>query len=390
MARRPTGRPETRLAHSGRSSSSSGRSVNPVVERGSTMLASQASELYAPSMQPYGRHGTSTHAALREALGQLEGGASDVILAPSGLMACTLPLLAVAEPGAHFLVSDTVYGPTRRFCDRTLGKLGCTTEYFAPEIGAGIAGRLRKETRAVFIESPGSLTFEISDTPAIAAAARAAGVATVFDNTWAAGVWHHPLDLGVDVSVQATTKYVSGGSDVLGGAIFTRDSALAQRMRDTAMDLGVSVSPDDAYLTLRGLRTLPARMAQHQATGLALARWLASHPAVLRVLHPALEGDRSHELWKRDFSGASGLFGVVLKPAPAHAVHAVLDALELFGMGFSYGGFESLAIHCDPQIKRTATKLALGGPLVRISAGLEAPADLIADLEAALAGYPAG
>ncbi len=389
MARRPTGRPDTRLAHTGRPRPSEGRTVNPSVERGSTMLAAHAAELYSSSMPPYGRHGTSTHAALREALGQLEGGASEVLLAPSGLMSCTLPLLAVAQPGAHILVSDTVYGPTRRFCDRLLTRLGCTTEYFPPAAGAAAAKLLRPETRAVFIESPGSLTFEISDTPAITAIARAAGAVSIFDNTWSGGLYHHPLDLGADISVQATTKYISGGSDVLGGAVFTRDSGLAQRMRDTAADLGLSVSPDDAYLTLRGLRTLPTRMAQHQASALVVARWLAGHPAVLRVIHPALETDPSHALWKRDFSGASGLFGLVLKPAPTAAVHAVLNALELFGMGFSYGGFESLAIHCDPQIKRTATRLDMGGPLIRLSIGLEDPGDLIADLDAALSGYPA-
>jgi cystathionine beta-lyase len=390
MARRPPGRPETRLAHTGRTSQTSGRAVNPAVERGSTMLALQASELYSPSMQAYGRHGTSTHAALKEALAQLEGGASEIILVPSGLMACALPMLALAEPGAHFLVTDTAYGPTRRFCDRTLTRLGCTVDYFPPGIGAGIAAMLQPSTRAVFVESPGSLTFEVSDTPAIAAAAKASGALTIVDNTWSAGVVHHPLDLGADISVQATTKYVSGGSDALGGAIFTRDARLAQRMRETAMDLGVAVSPDDASVLLRGLRSLPVRMERHGASALQIASWLTSHPAVLRVIHPALETDPSHALWKRDFTGSSGLFGVVLKPAPTAAVHTALDSLELFGMGFSYGGFESLAIHCDPQLKRTAEKPDLGGPLLRLSIGLEAPEDLIADLDAALASYPAG
>jgi cystathionine beta-lyase len=229
------------------------------------------------------------------------------------------------------------------------------------------------------------MTFEICDAPAIAQAARKSNVVTVMDNTWSGGVFHKPLALGIDISLQANTKYSSGGADVINGSLLTNREDLIARIRETITDLGVNVAPDDAYLVLRGLRSLGARMERHHASALEVARWLKSQPHVLRVLHPALEDDPGHSLWKRDFSGASGLFGVVLKPVPTKQVHAFLDALELFGLGFSYGGFESLAIHCDPQLKRTATKPAFGGPLIRLSIGLENPGDLIADLERGLA-----
>jgi cystathionine beta-lyase len=283
------------------------------------------------------------------------------------------------------LVCDNVYGPTRRFVDRMLPRWGCSATYFDPLIGAGIAGLMTPETKLVFLESPGSMTFEIADAPAIAAAARATNAVSVMDNTWSAGVYHKPLDLGFDLSVQANTKYVSGGADILNGAIHLNDDRLLGPLKDTVADLGVNVAPDDAYAILRGARSLATRMAHHQAAGLEVARWLDGHPAILRVLHPALEHDPGHELWKRDFTGASGLFSIVLKPTPTAKVHAFLDALELFGLGFSYGGFESLAIHCDPQLKRTATEPRFGGPLIRLSVGLENPADLIADLDQALA-----
>ena len=206
------------------------------------------------------------------------------------------------------------------------------------------------------------------------------------DNTWSGGVFHKPLALGFDISVQANTKYVSGGADVLNGAILTNREDLISRLKETIADLGINVAPDDAYVVLRGARSLATRMEQHQSSALEVARWLKQRPAVQRVLHPALEDDPGHALWKRDFTGASGLFGIVLKPSSTKQVHAFLDALELFGLGFTYGGFESLAIHCDPQLKRTATRASFGGPLIRLCVGLEDPADLIADLEQALRG----
>jgi len=371
---------DTRLTHAGRDRKLTGGGVNPQIQRASTVLVESAEQLYAPGAWTYGRHGTATHEALKQALCELED-ASWCAVVSSGLLACTVPILALAEPGAHFLVTDNAYGPTRRFFDRMLKRMGCEAEYFDPYIGAEVAAKFRTgATKAIFLESPGSMTFEISDAPAIAAVARAAGVKTILDNTWAAGVYHRPLDLGIDISVQSTSKYIGGGADLLGGYILTRDEALGARMKDTIADLGLSVPADDAYTVLRGLRSLTTRLQRHGASGLDVARWLETRPEVLRVLHPALEDDPNHALWKRDFTGASGLFGVVLKPAPTKAVHAFLDALELFGLGFSYGGFESLAIHCDPQLKRTVSRPKLGGPLLRFSIGLEDSDDLKADL----------
>ena len=373
----------TRLAHAARDRKLTQGGVNPVVQRASTVIVESADGLFAPGGWTYGRHGTATHEALRLALMEVEE-AQHCALAPSGLMACTIPFLAFASAGGHVLVGDNIYGPTRRFCDRTLKRWGCETEYFDTTIGADIAKLIRPNTRLIFLESPGSMTFEIADAPAIAAAARAAGVVTAMDNTWSAGVFHKPLGLDFDLSIQANTKYVSGGADVINGAILTNRDDLITRLKETIADLGVNVAPDDAYMTLRGLRTLETRMAQHQAGALEVARWLRARPEVQRVLHPALEDDPGHALWKRDFSGSSGLFGFVLGSASTKQVNAFLDALNLFGLGFSYGGFESLAIFCNPQLKRTATRPDFGGPLIRLSIGLEDPADLIADLEQAL------
>ncbi|MBP9235413.1 MAG: PLP-dependent transferase, partial [Hyphomonadaceae bacterium] len=265
-----------------------------------------------------------------------------------------------------------------------LSRWGCETEYFDTAIGAGIEALIRPTTKLIFLESPGSMTFEIADAPAIATAAKAKGVVTTMDNTWSGGVFYKPLSLGFDISVQANTKYVSGGADVLSGAIFANSEALFARLKETIADLGVNTSADDAYTVLRGARSLAMRMDRHQASAVEVARWLDAHPSIRRVLHPALESDPGHALWRRDFSGASGLFGIVLKSSETLQVHAFLDALELFGLGFSYGGFESLAIYCDPQLKRNLTKPAYGGPLIRLSIGLEDPADLIADLDQAL------
>lgn len=358
--------------------------MNPVVQRASTVIVESASKLFEPGGWTYGRHGTATHEALKQALAEVED-ARYCALAPSGLMACAIPFLAFGEAGSHVLVSDNVYGPTRRLGDRMLKRWRCEIEYFDPTIGAGISSLIRPETRMIFLESPGSMTFEICDAPAIAEAARKSNVVTVMDNTWSGGVFHKPLALGIDVSLQANTKYSSGGADVINGSLLTNRDDLIARIKETITDLGVNVAPDDAYLVLRGLRSLGARMERHRASALEIARWLKLQPQVLRVLHPALEDDPGHTLWTRDFSGASGLFGFVLKPAPIKQVHAFLDTLELFGLGFSYGGFESLAIHCDPQLKRTATRPALGGPLIRLSIGLEDAGDLIADLERGLA-----
>ncbi|MBI1359050.1 MAG: cystathionine beta-lyase [Alphaproteobacteria bacterium] len=387
MAKRPTSPPgdqakglATRLTHAGRDRELTGGAVNPQVQRASTVLVESADQLYAPGVWTYGRHGTATHKALAQAFCEIED-AAHCALVPSGLLACTVPIFTFAEAGGHVLVTDNCYGPTRRFCDRSLKRWGVEVEYFDPAIGAGITSLLRPNTKLVFMESPGSLTFEVCDAPAISSAARKVGAVSIMDNTWSAGVYHRPLDLGVDISVQAATKYVSGAADVLNGGILTRSEALIRRIEASVDDLGLNVSPDDAYLVLRGLRTLATRMSQHQASGLDIATWLQSRSEVRRVLHPALPNDPGHALWKRDFSGSTGLFGVVLEPASRSAVNAFLDALELFGLGFSWGGFESLAIHCDPQIRRTATQPAFEGPLLRLSIGLESPDDLKADLE---------
>ena len=374
----------TRLTHAARDRKLTQGGVNPVVQRASTVIVESASKLFEPGGWTYGRHGTATHEALRQCLAEIEG-AEHCVLLPSGLMACIVPFLAHAEAGGHVLVSDTVYGPTRRFVDRMLSRWGCEATYFQPGIGAGITALMQPNTKLVFVESPGSMTFEIEDAPAIAAAARAAGVVSVMDNTWAAGVFHKPLDLGFDLSVQANTKYVSGGADILNGAIHLNDDTLLARLKDTVADIGSNVSADDAFTVLRGARSLQLRMERHQVAALHVALWLEKHAKVTRVLHPALESDPNHAIWKRDFTGSSGLFSIVLEPLPTAKVHAFLDALNLFGLGFSYGGFESLAIHCDPQLKRTTHKPELSGPLIRLSIGLEDPEDLIDDLEQALA-----
>jgi cysteine-S-conjugate beta-lyase len=387
--RKPGGRKlGTRIAHAGRDRKLTQGGVNPVVQRASTVIVESADKLFAPGSWTYGRHGTATHEALKQALTEVEE-ARYCALASSGLLACTIPFLAFASAGSHALVGDNVYGPTRRWCDRTLKRWGCDVEYFDPTIGAAIEKLIRPETKLIFIENPGSMTLEIADAPAIAAAAKKAKLVTVLDNTWSGGVFHKPLALGIDVSVQANTKYTSGGADVINGSLMTNREDLITRLKEAIADLGVNVAPDDAYLVLRGLRTLDTRMEKHQASALEVALWLKSRREVLRVLHPAFEDDPFHALWKRDFSGSSGLFSIVLKPVATKQVHAFLDALELFGLGFSYGGFESLAIHCDPQLKRTAKKSALGGPLIRLSVGLEDPADLIADLDQALAALSA-
>jgi len=373
----------TRLTHAARDRKLTQGGVNPIVQRASTVIVESASKLFEPGGWTYGRHGTATHEALRQCLSEIEG-AQHCVLLPSGLMACIVPFLAHAEAGGHVLVSDTVYGPTRRFVDRMLSRWGCEAAYFEPGIGAGIEKLIQPNTKLVFVESPGSMTFEIEDAPAIAAAARKHDVVSVMDNTWAGGVFHKPLDLGFDLSVQANTKYVSGGADILNGAIHLNDDKLLARLKETVADIGSNVSSDDAFTILRGARSLQLRMERHQVSALHVALWLEKHSKVKRVLHPALESDPHHALWKRDFTGSSGLFSIVLEPMPTAKVHAFLDALKLFGLGFSYGGFESLAIHCDPQLKRSTYKPDLGGPLIRLSIGLEDPEDLIDDLEQAL------
>jgi cystathionine beta-lyase len=381
---------ETRLVTAGRDTKAQKGFVNPPVFHGSTVLYPTAEDLHAHRSEfQYGRHGTPTTRALQDVLMALEGPqCAGVGLAPSGLAAISTTLLAVAKAGDHILVCDNAYRPTRNFCNGLLARYGVETGYFAPLIGGAIEELFRPNTRAVVIEAPGSQTFEMPDIPAIAAAAHARGALVIDDNTWATPLYHRSLELGVDISMQAGTKYVGGHSDIMFGTISANAKAwpiIAENIRL----LGVCAGPDDVYLALRGIRTLSVRLAQHHRSGLEMARWLEARPEVLKVLHPGLESDPGHAIWKRDFTGASGLFSIVLKPKPQAAVDAMLNSLTLFGMGFSWGGFESLAIPFDCATYRTATTWAPGGPTLRLHIGLENTDDLKADLDRGFAVFNA-
>lgn len=372
---------QTRAVHALSEGKPTVRTVNPAVQRGSTVLASKASALYDGSEQTYGRQGLATHAALSEGLAALEG-AAGVRLYPSGLAAMTATLLALLKSGDEVLAVDCVYEPTRRFCDTHLKRYGVSTRYFDPALSAeDVSALINSATRVLILESPGSLTLDIQDVPALAAAARARGVISVIDSTWGAGLLYKPLALGVDISVQALTKYVGGHADVFMGSASANDAGLLKRLDENLLQLGWATSPDDAYQMLRGLRTLPTRLARHGQSALKIAEWLALQPQVQEVIFPPLAGSRGHALWRRDFNGANGLISIVLAPGPETAVHAMLDALRLFGLGFSWGGFESLAIPCDLQLARRQRRPNLPGPLVRFNIGLEDPDDLIADLK---------
>lgn len=380
----------TRLAHAGRRvECGGGRAVNPPVVRASTILFDDMEELLDahrhkmdPAYVSYGRSGTETSFSLEQTMAEIEGGHGCVAVG-SGLAAITVALLSQLGQGDHLLMVDSVYAPTRKLCDGLLARFGVETTYYDPLIGGEIAALIRPNTRAVFVESPGSLTFEVQDVPAIAAAAHAAGATVVMDNTWATPLFFQPFDKGVDISVHAGTKYVVGHSDAMLGLIVARETHY-EAVRRQAQELGHGVGPDDAWLGLRGLRTLAVRLAQHQRSALQVAEWLQGRPEVARVLYPALPGDPGHALWKRDFTGASGLLGVLLRPAPRESVAALLNGLAYFGMGYSWGGYESLAIPTFPEKIRTSVPWQAEGPLLRLHIGLEEPADLIADLEAGL------
>ena len=379
----------TRLIHDRPDSRPLERTVAPPIQRGSTVLMNSAGDLYDHAQVTYGRGGLAIHRALTEALAEMEG-AHACQLYPSGLAAVTGALISVLKAGDEVLVSDNAYGPTRRFCDQVLTRMGISVRYFPPRNSAeAIVGMGGERLRAILMESPGSLTFEISDVPAICRLAAARGILTLMDNTWGAGLLFKPLEHGVDISIQALTKYVCGHSDVFLGSACARDPALAEQLEETMWHFGWSVSPDDAYLGLRGLRTLPVRMDRHGNSALAVARWLEDRPQVAGVLHPALPTSADHGFWARDYTGSCGLFGVVLQPATVRAVDALLDALSLFGLGFSWGGFESLATSCDPQLRQRHYPPHFAGPLLRIHVGLEHPADLIADLERGFAAFDA-
>jgi len=380
--RPPPRRPATRVVTAGRDPASYYGFVNPPVYHASTVLYPSAEDFVAHrSRYQYGRRGTPTTEALELALQELEGpNCAGVALLPSGLAAISTALLSVMHAGDHLLVTDSVYGPTRNFCDRILTRLGVTVAYYDPLIGGAIGGLMQPNTRAVFLESPGSLSFEMQDVAAIAAAAHEKGALVLMDNTWASPLYFRALGHGVDLSIQAGTKYIGGHSDVMLGTV-AANSATAASLKNTVGASGLCVGPDDVYLGLRGLRTLAVRLERHYESGLAVARWLERRPEVLRLIHPALESHPGHALWTRDFTGASGLFSFVLKPVPQKAVYAFLDALELFGIGASWGGYESLAIPFDCTPVRSATRWDPGGPTVRFHIGLEDVEDLIADIE---------
>lgn len=373
-------KPETRRVAVGRRYTEHGF-VNPAVYHASTVLFPSVEACRKREQKYlYGRRGTPTAHALEEAITDLEGG-HHTRLMPSGLCAISTALLAVLSSGDHLLVTDSAYLPTRQFCDGMLARMGIETEYYDPLIGSGIEAKLRPNTRLVFVESPGSQTMEVQDVPAIAAAARKAGILTAIDNTWATGALFPAIARGCDISIQALTKYVGGHSDVMLGSV-TVTEPLAERLDKAWNELGLCAGPDDVYLGLRGIRTLGVRLARHMESALKIAAWLRGREEIAAVLHPGLPGAPGHDLWKRDFKGASGLFSIVFKPCRDEAFSAFVDGLDHFGIGYSWGGFESLAVPFNPASYRTATRWDHQGPALRLHIGLEDPNDLLADLEA--------
>ncbi len=377
-------RPATLVTQAGRAPFDHFGFVNPPSYRGSTVLFPTVAALEG-LRQPYtyGTKGTPTTRALEQAWSEIAG-AVDTVLTPSGLAAIGLALLTATHAGAHALIADSAYQPTRIFCDGLLKRFGVNVEYYDPLIGGGVAAMMRPETTAVLVESPGSQSMEVQDVPAIAAAARAHGACVIADNTWATPLLFPPHERGCDLAVEAGTKYLAGHADVLIGLV-SANAKWAKRLRATFNAFGMGSSPDDASLALRGLRTMALRLREQERAALDIAQWLENRPEVSRVLHPALPTHPGHELWKRDFNGASGVFSVILKDAPQNAVAAFVDGLELFGIGFSWGGYESLVLPFNCDSYRTATRWAPEGPALRFSIGLEDVDDLKSDLAAGLA-----
>jgi cysteine-S-conjugate beta-lyase len=376
-------RPATAVAHLGRDPKRHLGAVNTPVYRASTILFDSVADLEAAERGEYpgityGLDGLPTVRDLQTAVTALEGGHAAVAV-PSGLAAVTLALLATTRPGDHVLATDSAYGPTRRFCDHQLKRLGVEVSYYDPLAGAAVEGEFRPNTRIVFTESPGSLSFEVQDLPAIAEVAHRRGALVLLDNTWATPLGFPAFARGADISVHAGTKYLGGHSDVLVGWVTCNPQTFAPVQR-LWTDMGVAASSDDCFLALRGLRTLALRLERHTQSALAIARWLRARPEVEEVIFPALEGSRGHALWRRDFTGGCGLFGVILKPVAKARVDAMLDGFGLFRMGWSWGGFESLVIPAHPERSRTATRWEAPGPYLRLHVGLEDPQDLIADL----------
>ncbi len=387
MARRRSG---TVLVTAGRNRRDNFDFVNPPLVRGSTVLHESVADMKARVARrnagddaapvAYGIYGTPTHHAFYEALNALEGGHASWAV-PSGLTACSIAILAFVRAGDHVLVPDSVYWPTRRYCRDTLPRYGVETTFYDPRVGergsAAVEALFRPTTRVLFLESPGSLTFEMQDLSLLASIARSRGVISITDNTWATPLYCQPLSHGVDVSVHAATKYICGHSDILMGTI-TSNAAAWPQLRETIQHYGLTTSPDDVYLAHRGLHSMAARLRQHTATAWRLIEWLRARPEVERILYPALPSDPGYALWKRDMTGATGLFGIALKPVAPERFVALVDGMQLFGRGYSWGGYESLLIPMFPE--RTAAPLPFTGPLFRISAGLEDPDDLIDDL----------
>ena len=376
--------PATQVVHGARDPSASAGFVNAPVYRGSTVLFPTLDKITTRD-QPftYGRRGNPTSIELETAIASLEGG-EKTILTSSGYQAVTTALLAFVQVGDDILMTDSVYQPTRAFCDKMLAKLGVTTTYYDPTIGSGIAALVKANTRLIFAESPGSQTFEMQDIPAISAVAKAHNLWLLMDNTWASPLYFKPFQHGVDVAIQALTKYVVGHSDCLLGSV-TANARATKFVNNAKETLGTCPGSEETWLALRGLRTLDVRLARHHSSSIAIAEWLQDHPAVAKVLHPALPSHPSHAIWKRDFLGSSGLFTIILKPVSRSQLAAMLDGLKLFGMGYSWGGFESLIVPFDPTAYRTATRWTEPGQALRLHIGLENITDLKSDLAAALA-----
>jgi len=388
MAKKNAGapfKPDTLLTTVGRDPAKNFGIVNPPVYHASTVTFPTVADMEAIGKQPfdavyYGRHGTPTTFALQDAMAELDGGQGRRgIACGSGVAALDATLAAFVSAGDHLLVTDSAYDPTRRFCNDFLAKFGVETTYYDPMIGAGIQALMRPNTKAVLVEAPGSLTFEVQDIPAIAEAAHKGGAAVIMDNSWATPLLYKAFDHGVDVSVYSATKYIVGHSDAMMGVIVASPETFLQVRKSVAM-FGAAPGPDDCYLALRGLRTLGVRLERHEKSALKIAEWLKGRPEVAKVLHPAFADCPGHDIWKRDFTGASGLFSIVLKPASKAAVAAMLDGMRLFAMGYSWGGYESLIIPVNPTAIRTAVPWSAEGPLLRLHVGLEDVDDLLADL----------
>ena len=374
----------TRLVTAGRTPDEQFGFVNTPIYRGSTVLYPDAAAMRGPRPRfSYGTKGTPTTEALEQAWSEIAG-AAGTVLAPTGLAAITLALMTALKAGDHLLVTDSAYLPTRHFCETVLARMGVETTYYDPLIGAGIEELIRENTTAVLVEAPGSQSFEVQDVPAIAEVAHSHGMCVVMDNTWATPLFFPPHERGVDLAVEAGTKYLGGHSDLLLGLV-SANSTWFRRLRQTFDAFAMCAGPEDAFLALRGLRTMELRLREAERQGLALAKWFAERKEVKQVLHPGLPGAPGHEIWKRDFLGASGLFSIILHPCSEKAVDAMLDGLELFGMGYSWGGFESLVIPFDCASYRTATTWNPGGPGLRFQVGLEDIEDLQADLDAGFA-----